>query len=400
MSRQKQLLISAALLLAVLVMSYIGLRYFVAPFAWAALFCAGALFAAIRMTNSSGWQALWLNMAIVAMVLGAFEGYLHIGRAPARRDTVESLDGTPQKMTAAHEILGYAPIPNLQGIWSRTIGDDHVFRSEFSIDGHGLRVGPTAHSADLPCVFFFGGSYTFGSGVNDEEAMPYLVAADFLRQYRVFNFGFRGYGPHQMLAALEHDIYGDSLGCQPTHAIYQMIPDHVSRAAGFASWDENGPQYELNAQGVAMQIGTFARGKQEPPGKLLRILNRSLIVQRLKQFTQARPDEKSADLTFAILQRAQEIVQERSSVAQFHVIYWPADQSLLSLVVDKLERNGFDLHPISTVLPEFNFDRAQYRFHRYDGHPNVRAHRLIADYVGREILGIPVQPEEDMQATH
>jgi hypothetical protein len=50
----------------------------------------------------------------------------------------------------------------------------------------------------------FGCSFTFREGVEDREAMPYLVGE--LSKYIVYNFGFHGYGAHQMLSALEYGI--------------------------------------------------------------------------------------------------------------------------------------------------------------------------------------------------
>ena len=46
---------------------------------------------------------------------------------------------------------------------------------------------------------FFGGSFAFGFGLNDNETMPYLLQK-YLKNWKIENYGINGYGVHQMLA--------------------------------------------------------------------------------------------------------------------------------------------------------------------------------------------------------
>lgn len=45
--------------------------------------------------------------------------------------------------------------------------------------------------------------------VNDNETAAYQVGEMSSGNYRIFNFGFKGYGPHQMLSAIEHSLVED-----------------------------------------------------------------------------------------------------------------------------------------------------------------------------------------------
>ena len=58
----------------------------------------------------------------------------------------------------------------------------------------------------------------------------------------------------------------------------------------------------------------------------------------------------------------------------------------MTAVIDGLEVDGFDLHPITEILPDLATSRSRYRLHEFDGHPNEFAHRLIGEYIIREIL--------------
>ena len=367
-------------------MAYATLKYLPAPFAWLSSLIAIGCVALIVVVTSSTWKAIWLNAAVVFLLLGAFEGYFYYDRAPARRDSFETPSGSPLAMSRPHDVLGYAPNPGIQGVWSRAIGDDPVFRIGVSIDTNGYRTMPEAESDALPCVFFFGGSYTFGSGVNDDETAPYVVAEATAGRFHVFNLAYRGYGPHQMLASLAEDTYSGALGCHPRVAVYQLISDHIDRAVGLASWDENGPRYVLDEAGIAVQQGSFGKPAQESRSLLAKVINKSLIYGRLRLSLRERPDHQGAELIQGILRRVREIVETRDSNGQFHVLYWPSSNPLMAAVIEGLEDDGFNLHPIIGILPDLATSRSRYRLHEFDGHPNELSHRMIGEYVVREIL--------------
>jgi len=50
----------------------------------------------------------------------------------------------------------------------------------------------------------FGGSWVFGEGLNDNETLPYYLQQIF-PDYKVTNFGFHGWGPHNALYLLENN---------------------------------------------------------------------------------------------------------------------------------------------------------------------------------------------------
>ncbi len=369
-----------------LAFAYVALKYLPVPFAWLfAVVVLGSTAAMVYVANSN-WKAVFLNTLVVFLLLAAIEVYFHFDRKPITRDTLETLSGEPLDLDQPHAVLGYGPAPGAEGTWTRYIGDDFVYQMSLSIDANGFRTMPNDEDIALPCIFFFGGSYTFGSGVNDNETAAYRVAQSTAGQYRVFNLAYRGYGPHQMLAALEDDSHAGVLGCRASVAIYQMIPNHIDRAAGLVSWDENGPKYVLNGAGDAVRQGTFAKPSQAAKNLLEKIADRSTIYSRLRRFLADKATEDSAALTHAILRRANDIVTTGVSGGQFHVIYWPAATPLTTTVIEGLENDGIAVHPIAQILPNLRTASHQYRLHKYDGHPNQLAHQLISEYVVDQIL--------------
>ncbi len=94
---------------------------------------------------------------------------------------------------------------------------------------------PPSNKENGKCVLFFGGSFTFGEGLNDNETMPYSVGIKMKGKYQVYNFGFHGYGPHQMLSAIEHNMVNDIISCKQKYVIYQALVTHADRSGGFLS---------------------------------------------------------------------------------------------------------------------------------------------------------------------
>jgi hypothetical protein len=121
-----------------------------------------------------------------------------------------------------HEILGYAPLPNTRPHHIKYYKDELIFDVVYTIDANGLRKSPPYEPGKDPgSILFFGDSFTFGEGVKDEETLPYLTGVKARGNYHIYNFGFRGYGTHQMLSAIEHGMVENLVKEPPKFVIYQ-----------------------------------------------------------------------------------------------------------------------------------------------------------------------------------
>ena len=155
--------------------------------------------------------------------------------------------------TTTHQFLGYSPKPNNINTCTLTYKDSLIYDITYSIDKNGYRITPDKKDND--CVWIYGGSYTYGEGVNDKHSMPYVIGAN--HNTKIHNLGFSGYGPHQMLSHIQNN----KMSCNPRYAIYQFIEDHVSRANGFASWDKKGPMYLFEDNKIKYK-GMFEKRKE------------------------------------------------------------------------------------------------------------------------------------------
>ncbi len=248
-----------------------------------------------------------------------------------------------------------------------------VYDAIYGFDDHYLRRTPGNPVGDT--VLFFGCSVTFGTGLNDDETLPYFVSQQTGHRFNVRNFAFGGYGPHQMLRALENGLPPDVISGRVRRAFYVALPDHVHRAAGLVRRSRNAPRYVVGAKGEA----EFAGASFAPPLPL----HRPRAIRRSRLATWAWESAMDAlrsrtgwqlDRFKAILRKANRLVQEMYGVP-LTVVLWDDEDELSGAVRRTLHELGIEVIPISDILtPE---QRARFTIPG-DGHPTAEANRLIA----------------------
>ena len=245
----------------------------------------------------------------------------------------------------------------------------------------GLRITPpTSSHNDNNCIIFFGGSFTFGEGVDDRSAMPYIVGT--LQHNKVYNYGFHGYGPHQMLSAIDNGM----IGCKPKSVVYQAVSAHVARSAEASSWDSHGPMYVLR-NGQLKYNGHFDNQKEIE----YTIMNKA-VSQLEKSYLYIRFIKKSTDydinLFLAIVDGSRRKLVEIFPEVQFHVILWDhPDDAVYLKVRDGLEQRSIKFHLVSDMLPGYPSDMERYVI-KHDGHPNPIAHQLMAEYIVKNMVSM------------
>jgi len=265
--------------------------------------------------------------------------------------------------------LGYSVKPGRRTVAAVLKFNDGkiIYSVSYGIDEFGLRATPNIASTK-DTVFFFGDSFTFGEGVSDVDSLPYRYSV--LSGRRTRNFGLHGYGPHQMLRALETDR-PKLLGIPelPSLVVYVGQITHLNRAAGRAEWDPSGPRYEVR-NGRAEHLGQFSWP--------VRVLAKSRIANRL-----VLPSLHQGDLDrlSAIIQRSRDIVREKYD-APFLVLLWElglkADSQDTDWLIQSLNSAHVNVIRLSKVIP--GLQRPEY-YIPSDGHPNGKAYNEVAKLI-------------------
>jgi hypothetical protein len=290
------------------------------------------------------------------------------------------------------DILGYAPGKGRAFTSIKFLGEKELYNVTYTIDTNGLRVVPRYNNKEnRECVLFFGGSFTFGEGLNDNETMPYIVGIKTYGKYKIYNFGFHGYGPHQMLSAIEHDMVDNIVECKPKYAIYQALVTHVDRSSGLSFWDRHGPRYILHADGSVKYSGHFDDDKIES-GIKMKVRNqmkKSLIYK--KYIDRKEPVSRAnIDLYVEIIDKSKQLLEEHYPGLKFHVILWDdkpkRNKRNRKLIMSLLKEKLVPLHTIEQIL-DYSENKSMYKLiPPYDNHPNALANELIAEYVITHIL--------------
>lgn len=392
--KKRQLPLLASLLFGAIAASLLILKFAPAPFFWVWLAWAAVLFAATFRVHGDWLRPILFNLGIVACFMAGAEAYFFTADKyiPPTRSNGFFVD---------NDILGWAPTKGMQahavetgpaGLFHHPAGV--VFDATYTIDANGLRVAPPYREEDLAgTALFFGCSYTFGSGLNDDETLPYQVGVQSGGRYRAYNFAFEAYSPAQMLAALEHGMVRRVVDTAPGYAYYVAIPHHVWRVAGRVPWLRHEPRYVLDADGTLHRAGYFE--DHQPLAlrlglgrRVAALLDKSAMWQR---FTAADSHVTDEDirLYLAMVRRSQELLTAQYPGIQFRVILWPGHSVEQRSIYEKMRAGflgmGIPVDLVEDILPGYRTNEARFTLSPGDTHPNALADRLLAQHILHQI---------------
>lgn len=104
--------------------------------------------------------------------------------------------------------------------WSRS---EFIASYHMTLGGHRRTPAANSSQGDVLCL---GCSFTFGAGVEDDEAYPYLLASKYWPTHHVYNCGVNGTGIGTALLLMEHWL---ETRPAPVAALYGWIPNHSVR---------------------------------------------------------------------------------------------------------------------------------------------------------------------------
>ncbi|NIA16085.1 MAG: hypothetical protein GWP08_18650 [Nitrospiraceae bacterium] len=292
-----------------------------------------------------------------------------------------TVDFHPQLYTYESK-YGYEPLPNKSVRHVKCLGDTTVYDVTYSTDAHGLRNTPL--ESDGPrtrFAVFFGGSITFGMGVEDNETLPAFFG-EYAPDYAPYNYGVPGYGPQQMLLKLETEDLRKTIREPTGIAVYTFIPGHIRRAVGslqpYNRWAMGFPYYKLNGDSV-QYAGNFRTGRPLL-ARLYTGLFRSAVVRYFHIDFPPISCDYSTTLTAAIIKRSAELFQREFPGSRFYVLVYPlhfrADKVLSQLkdagvaVLDHQNLYG-------GVLLGGRFE--------FEGHPKPESHERVARALSEDI---------------
>lgn len=335
-------------------------------------------------------KALSFNLAIVILFLGLAEAYFAWFSAPITKgeqiETKEEyLQGRDYYVSDA--VRGYAAGANVKKRIRKSLGGKLLYDVIYTTNCYGLRVVPhdlterdEERGKNYENAIFFGDSFTYGEGLNDDETLPYLFEELSRGRYKVYNFGFHGYGPHQMLRIIETGLLEKIvIDQQPMVVIYEALMQHIERVSGKMIWDAKVPRYKLSLSGMAEYAGTFTDDPslQENLKHTKNLSNpKSQLLARLTGTNRTQEDTK---LFVQIVLQVKNLLEKRHK-ARFYVVVWPFGDKDDGKVIDDLKKSGIDVITVDQIFKEYKDPMEKYMI-EVDNHPTKLANERLAKYL-------------------
>ncbi len=136
----------------------------------------------------------------------------------------------PKHELEASPDIGFENVKNMQ-IRSIAVGKGRlIWDVMYNFDEHGRRITDNGQNNNFKNFIIFSGcSFTFGTGLNGNETVPFLVKSEF-KDTNVFNTAIGASGTNQMLALIKRNNFKNLYPWKKGLFVYIYIKDHIMRA--------------------------------------------------------------------------------------------------------------------------------------------------------------------------
>ncbi|MBL7964512.1 MAG: hypothetical protein JNM31_11800 [Flavobacteriales bacterium] len=267
---------------------------------------------------------------------------------------------------------GFRLRPNARAICTRTLDRDTIYSVTCTIDSTGGRKTRQPKVYSERTVVFLGCSFTFGTGVDDDQTLPAWYA-QIDTSARVLNRAVPGYGPQNWWLQFKEKEMAPLIHSDSVLFILPIIDGHLARAVGsmqvYSTWGENLPYCRLEDDQIA-QYGTFTTGRPFT-STLYWMLYKSPVVRFLGIDLPATRSEGSLKLMKALLEGTARMAREQHPRSRFLVLLYPG-MTTAPYFVEHLDREWLEVFDLSTMSWQ-NEHRIP-----HDPHPSATGHARVA----------------------
>jgi len=273
-------------------------------------------------------------------------------------------------------VLGYKRKANAVIHASKSIGTNKLYDVVYTMDSLSRRLTPIDPTIPKDrFIAFFGCSFCFGEGLNDNQTIPCFVASDAPR-YMPYNYGCYGYGPQQMLAKLQSGELRSEIDEPKGIAVYIFFDEHVDRVIGtmniYNMWGKTMPYYFLD-HGQLKRDGNFTTGRP----LISRIYRRLGKSETLKYFHVNFPMRINGDhirLTAEVIRESQRLFTQQFEGSDFYVLFYPAGKLHTKQIIPCLLQSGIKYLDYTSLFARGEKDIV----FPGDGHPTAHATEAVA----------------------
>ncbi len=267
--------------------------------------------------------------------------------------------------------------------WVKT--REQIYSVRYTIDEFGRRRVPGQNEKAPMAALFWGCSFTFGEGLDDQDTLPAFFA-NRARSVVPYNFGVRGYAPNDMIVRLRSEDTVRGIAQAKGVALYIYLDAHVSRALGYLDnyvWTRTHPLIELDREGRAMHKGTFEEG-QPLKDLWLQMLGLSETIRLFKLNWPLLVTDSDLD-RFADLVGALKLeMREKFPGFEFVVVFHPLDSHRWGKhFISRFESR--EIHYLNYTGVKWEDLIGETGRIKVDGHPNGVTNRLLGTQIAEDI---------------
>jgi hypothetical protein len=251
-----------------------------------------------------------------------------------------------------------------------------IYNINYHIGLDRFRVTPDSKAVKPKKINFFGGSFMFGEGVDNDETIPYYFQ-NFNQDYSVKNYGSHMFGVHEALAILESDMDTDGdiifLLTAPWHS-HRLECIRGESAA-------NKPTYILDSKQTVRRLGTCRDHENSQKiviGKFSTFFINSFIYKRVGYlFRDKKAQESSIDLYISIISKINEVSMMRGQ--EFILGFMEADENYFyssynnKYIISKIKASGINMIDMTLANKDGKVSEKYVIEPKYEKHPSALA---------------------------
>ncbi len=295
------------------------------------------------------------------------------------------LRGCPQGFNLPDSDYGYKPRPNaVAPAVKQGLDGKLIYSVTYSTDEFARRITPMNKTpVSDRFLIFFGCSFTFGEGLQDNQTLPYHVG-HLAPCYATYNYGYSGYGPQQMLLRLQDPNFAKQIKQHRGIMIYG--PAHVARAIGtyYAStnWAKDFPFYYLDKEQNLARDGNFQTGRPLRSAIYSAISHVRLLDIFFRRYGLPRKfSEKDIELTARIIEESFKLFNIKFPDSRAYFMLLPGVDDTDQAVAALLRKAGISILDFSS--------RQEFQGEGFvitnDGHPTELWNQRLASLIVEEL---------------